>query len=242
MKNIIGRISPDTRIYRIFPKSRFEQLYTESQNALVFPTMWEDTFENAILKAEIRTKSGEKGQFSFHEDVYGQCWTLETASDAMWQVYSRDKNAVRLRTTVGKLFESLRVTQSNWADATCFIGRVEYQSEKRLRELGRTLFKDGIDPERIALSLLAKRNAYKHENEVRLIYIERKSTKYPNGVFKYSVNPKDIIDQVMVDGRVSYNEFIPLKRKIMALTGLDESQVKRSLLYSPPKNFIVEIP
>ena len=240
--NIIGKkIGPETRIYRIFPRDRFLQLFQEDQNALVLPTLWDDPFENAILKAEVRTSTGELGSFSFHGDVYGQCWTLETASDAMWQIYSRNSDAVRVRTTVGRLIESLSASQGDWAHVSCFIGRVDYMSEKRLREFGSTVFKGGVTPEAVARSLLAKRRAYKHENEVRLIYFERSDNKHPKGVFKYALEPRKVIDQVMVDGRVSYNDFLPLKKKIMKLTGFSDQQVRRSLLYRPPDNFVVEL-
>lgn len=240
--NILGkRIGPETKIYRIFPRDRFLQLFQEEQNALVLPTMWDDPFENAILKAEVRTSTGELGSFSFHSDVYGQCWTLETASDAMWQIYSRNSDAVRVRTTVGRLIESLSASQGDWAHVSCFIGRVEYMSEKRLRKFGSTVFKDGVTPDAVAQSLLAKRRAYKHENEVRLIYFERRNTRHPNGVFKYALDPRSVIDQVMVDGRVPYKEFLPFKEEVMKLTGFPEKMVRRSLLYRPPKGFVVEL-
>src|SRR5690606_15047899 len=101
--------------------------------------------------------------------------------DAMWQIYSNKKDGVRIRTTVGALIESLCKIHGDWSNLTCFIGRVEYMSEKRLKELARTIFQDGITPEAIARSLLVKRNAYTHEREVRLIYIERSNEKHPKG-------------------------------------------------------------
>lgn len=232
----------ETRIYRIFPRNRFLQLFKENQNALVLPAKWDDPFENVFLQADVVSANREKGRFGFHDDVYGQCWTLETASDAMWQIYSREKDAVRVRTTVEKLISSLMSAHGKWAAATCFIGRVSYLSESKLKEFGRTAFKDYSGSEAIARSLLVKRRAYKHENEVRLIYIERSGTKHGNGVYTYDLNPRDIIDQVMVDGRVSYQEFVPFKEQIMTLTGLSDKQVKRSLLYRRPKGFLVEIP
>lgn len=242
MKIFGKKIGPETKIYRIFPRDRFRQLFQEKKNALVLPTMWDDPFENAILKAKVQTSNGELGSFSFHSDVYGQCWTLETASDAMWQIYSRSRDAVRVRTTVGRLIESLGASQGDWAHVSCFIGRVEYMSEKRLRKFGSTVFKAGITPDAVAQSLLAKRRAYKHENEVRLIYFEPGNTKHPKGVFKYALDPSSLIDQVMVDGRVSYTDFLPFKEEVMKLTGLPEKMVKRSLLYRPPKDFVIELP
>lgn len=240
--NIIGDIKESTRLYRVFPRHHFLSLFKENRNALVRPAIWEDPFENVVLKAETVTGNGERGRFGFHDDVYGQCWTLETASDAIWQIYSRGKDAIRVRTTVGKLLRSLAANHGEWAPATCFIGRVDYLSDSGLREFSRTVFKSGIGGEAIARSLLAKRKAYRHENEVRLIYIERSDTKHPDGLYGYALEPRDIIDQIMVDGRVTYDEFLPFKKEVMELTGLSERQVMRSLLYQPPKDFLVEVP
>lgn len=239
---IIGKITEDTRIYRIFPRKRFWQIFREKRNALVTPTSWSDPFENVILKAEVVTSVGERGRFGFHDDVYGQCWTLETASDAMWQIYSRNENAVRVRTTVGRLIDSLRAVHGQWADSTCFIGRVEYLSETKLKDFGRSVFKNYLGADAIARSLLVKRRAYKHENEVRLIYIEREDAKHANGVYSYRLEPRSVIDQVMVDGRVTYQDFLPFKKRVMKLTGLADVQIMRSLLYRQPDGFVVEIP
>lgn len=239
--SILDELPSNTKIYRIFPRKRFLQFFQEKRNALVLPTKWEDPFENVFLRADVVNSRGEKGAFSFHDDVYGQCWTLETSSDAMWQIYSRDKDAVRVRTTVGKLIASLRQDQGEWADSTCFIGRVEYVSDTRLMALGKTIFREFPMPEAIARSLLVKRRAYKHENEVRIIYFERDHRKHTNGVYSYELQPSNVIDQVMVDGRVSYEDFAPFKEEVVKLTGLPDKQIKRSLLYRKPDGFQVEI-
>ena len=44
-----------------------------------------------------------------------------------------------------------------------FIGKVEYLSDKKLFGTGRSIFMNRVDPEKIARSLLMKRNAFKHE-------------------------------------------------------------------------------
>lgn len=241
-KNVFGKLKNNNEIYRIFPRQRFFELFEERKNALVLPTMWKDPFENVILRAEVRTKTGEKGRFDFHDDVYGQCWTLETANNAMWQIYSRDEDAIRVRTTVGKLIKSLRAANADWADTACFIGRVKYLSDKELQKFGTSIFSSGLSAEAVAKSLIVKRNAYNYENEVRLIYFEPSRTKHPDGVFKYDLDPLSLIDQAMVDGRVPYEEYKPIKEEIMKRTGLKDHQIKRSLLYRQPKDFVVEIP
>ena len=100
----------------------------------------------------------------------------------------------------------------------------------------------GITPPAIARSLLVKRNAYRHEREVRLIYIEHEKRKHENGVYKYDIAPHTLIDQVMIDSRVTYERYVPLKKDLMKRTGLSDKQIKRSLLYRQPKGFIVEVP
>lgn len=240
---LIGTIERKNKIYRVLPRDRFFSLFEERQNALVLPKKWQDPFENIILKSKVKMATGEIGKFASHDNVYGQCWTLESASDAIWQIYSREQNAVRVRTTVGKLIDSLRSVHRDLADVSYFIGRVEYLTERRLREFGRTIFKKDITPEAVARSLLVKRRAYKHENEVRLIlYFEPKSIKHSNGIYKYKLSPLDVIDQAMIDGRVPYAEFVPFKKEIMRRTGLPYASVKRSLLYTTPKDFTVNIP
>ena len=84
---------------------------------------------------------------------------------------------------------------------------------------------------------MVKRNAYKHENEVRLIYIERGNTKHVGGVYKYDINP-----HALIDPRVPYGKFAPFKQQVMKRTRLTDKQVMRSLLYRQPEGFIVEIP
>lgn len=241
-QNVFGKINEKTRIYRIFPRDRFFQLFENRQNALVLPIKWSDPFENVILRAEVRTKAGEKGVFSFHNDVYCQCWTLERASDAMWQIYSPCKDAIRVRTTVGKLIKSIRAQNKDRADTTCFIGRVKYLTEPKFRKFGETVFCEGLFGSAVALSLTVKRKAYKHENEVRLVFFENTETKHAGGVYKYDLNPLELVDHAMVDGRVSYQKYQVVKAEIMKRTRLKDRQISRSLLYEQPKDFVVKIP
>lgn len=239
---IIGKIDRKTKIYRIFRKDYFFNLFDDRENVLVRPKMWEDPFENVILSAEVRTAKGEKGRFGFHDEVYGQCWTLHTASDAMWRIYSEKKDAIRIRTTVGQLLDSLCAANGEWAPTTCFIGKVDYVSDAKLQAFAKTIFREGITPDAIARSLLIKRNAYKHENEVRLIFIEPDNKKHAKGIYRHGIDPGALFDQAMADPRLPFEKFLRLKKQIVKRTALIENQVKRSSLYKKPEGFVVEIP
>ena len=134
--SIIGKIGPQTKIYRIFSQDRFFELFEEQSNSLVQPKKWDDPFENIFLESPVKAATGEFRSFCFHDAVYGQCWTLESRSDAMWQIYSKNGDGIRVRTTVGKLLDSLQAAHGDEAEERCFIGRVRYEKDRQLLEFG----------------------------------------------------------------------------------------------------------
>ena len=241
-ENIIGEISRSTKIYRVIPRNRFLDLFTEHKAALVWPTLWSDPFENFILLSPVRTSSGVLGEIEFKEDLYGQCWTLQNSSDAMWQIYSPSGDAVRIRTTVGKLIDSLSAANADVALDSCFIGRVTYLSDAKIKGFAQTVFKNGLNTKSVINSLLVKRDAFKHDDEVRLIYFEQSQKKHENGVYKYALNPHDVFDEVMIDPRMSDRNYRKFKAEIIKETGLDEAKIEHSLLYQPPDNITINIP
>lgn len=237
---ILGNIRPNTKIFRIFRQDRFFDLFEKQENTLVKPSKWEDPFENVFLRSPVILPNGERTEFDFHDEVFGQCWTLERSSDAMWRIYSKSNDAIRVRTSVGTLIESLASVHGKFSSARCFIGRVNYETQKGLREFGKNMFKlYPVAAEAIAQSLLIKRNAYKHENEVRMIYIASKEEAQLGSIYKYRIDPITLVNQVMVDGRIPQNKFRELKEKIAYRTGLSKRRIHRSRLYDPPRNFIV---
>lgn len=240
-RSILGGIKPDTKIYRIFPQERFFELFEERKNALLRPDRWEDPYENVFLKSEVKLLGGEEAKFDFHNDVYGQCWTLERSSNAMWKIYSKGEDAIRVRTTVGRLIESLCGVHGETAHASCFIGRVNYQKVKELKEFGKNMFVWHSGAEAIAQSLLIKREAYKYESEVRLLYIAPHHTDDSKWIYKYNLDPVAIFDQAMVDGRVTREKFVDIKNEIASRTGLSRRRIHRSVLYDKPKGFVVHV-
>jgi hypothetical protein len=87
----------DKPVYRIVTFERFRQLFQEKQNTLVSPVLWDDPFENFILRCPVQLVTGELASVDFHDQYFGQCWTLKSASDAMWRIYSQDKRGIRMR-------------------------------------------------------------------------------------------------------------------------------------------------
>jgi hypothetical protein len=231
----------DKKVYRIFSLERLLELFVTGRNTLVKPAQWDDVFENFILKSPVRLRSGEIIEYNFYDRMYGQCWTLDKASDAMWRIYSSDKNGIRVRTTIRKLIESLANAQPSLPEVRCCVGKVKYLSDKDLMGIANTTFDDsGIGVDAIFKSLLVKRKAFKHENEVRALYQELDDDAYSRGLYRYTVDPHHLIDQIMIDPRRSYPDFKVLKKIIQKTAGF-EGEIKRSLLYTLPKDITLNV-
>lgn len=229
----------DRYVYRIIATTRLYELFRNRENVLVRPAEWKDPFENFILNSEAQLPTGEIVRFGFNNDFYGQCWTLLTTSDAMWRIYSPKARSVRIRTTVGKLGDSLSAGLDEWAHVQTFIGKVRYLSDRALLNFAENVFADGLNPPALAETLLVKRKAFIHEKEVRLLYFE-KSNNSAGNLFRYSVDPHALIDQIMIDPRLPADKVANLKIEIRDNTGFTGA-IKRSLLYAPPKDMIFPI-
>jgi hypothetical protein len=228
-------------IYRIISIECLFELFENQQNVLVKPKKWQDPFENFILRARMQLQTGQLAQFSFHDQFYGQCWTLQSASDAMWRIYSPAGNAVRIRSTIQTVAETLSKTLGDYAQIQAFIGRVRYLSNKHLTAYASSWF-PGTSRLRARISaetLLVKRPAFKHEREVRLLYFQPNAGHASGDLYWYSVNPHELIDQIMIDPRMPETEVAALKERIQRKTGY-RGKILRSLLYAPPPHLIIQ--
>ena len=202
--------------------------------------MWEDPFENFILSSSIRFPSGQIYSQGNRDSVYGQCWTLQSASDAMWRIYSPSEDAVRIRTSPNRLAKSIMVSPAV-RPHTVRIGRVKYLSQTVLTRFARNCFRTGETAyTAMGKTLLVKRLAFKHEREVRALIFapagERAKAK-PD-LLACPVNPHELIDQIMLDPRYSVENADAVRKRIVRQTGF-RGQILRSLLYAPPPRLLL---
>lgn len=224
----------DDYVYRIDKTRHLFDLLSTGENVLVRPKLWADPFENFILRSHF-IRNGEPIIIGPRDHFYGQCWTFQQASDAMWRIYSPDSGAVRLRSTIRKLVESLRSWRDHWADQEVFMGKVQYLKNRDLIDFGRSMLMGRQGPlthRNLARTLLVKRPAFRHEREVRLLFTPHDFHRFGDDRLRYPAEPNVLIDQVMIDPRMDATEAANLKRQILA-AGF-KGQVKRSLLYAPP--------
>ena len=226
-------------IYRTITFSRLVEMFETKQNTLLSPSLWDDPFENFILKAFFDW-NGEKVKFSIHDKCFGQSWSFKHESDAMWRIYSPDKSCVRIRTTVNKLAESLSAKCKSH-QISAFIGEVQYYPEKRLQIQAKKLASDIMNSTGInfAMTLLFKRNSFDHEKEVRLIYLGDQTDKF-NRIYKYEVDPHQLITSIAIDPRATDQLVDVYKHYLRNKIGFKGSVIK-STLYEPPKELIYHL-
>ena len=237
----LPRLTRTKHIYRIISVERLLELFDNRQNVLVKPRRWEDPFENFILRARLRLHTGQVTQFGFHDQFYGQCWTLQSASDAIWRIYSPEGKAVRIRSTIRTVAEGLSKSLGDHAQIQTYIGKVEYLSQGRLSEFASGWFPGArnLRSKNSARTLLVKRLAFKHEREVRLLYFQHDAGRAVGDLYWYSINPHEFIEQIMIDPRMSEKEADQTKERILKRTKY-RGPIKRSLLYAQPPDLIVQ--
>ncbi len=230
--NVLNDLDLDTKIYRIFTFDRFKELITSNELVLVNPEMWDDPFENFFLKANAIDTTGNIVDFSnLRQMWYGQCWTTNEDTDAMWRIYSPDKNGVRVSTTVRKLFNTIYNKYDKFASLKYFIGKVNYGTKEQLNEfMNQNSFLNiamGGQNDGFAKLLCIKREAFEHENEVRILVNENdeKKRKELNGLYKIQIDKSNLIDDICLDPRLTKDAY-----------NNNEAEIKK-LFQSSPKIF-----
>ena len=208
LNNLINITDTDVPVYRIFLKRRFLDLLASGKNGLVNPSKWEDPFENFFLRSQVAGPNGEKiSMSSIAADWYGQCWTFNDDTDAMWRIYSHGKDGIKVKTTVRKLFESFYDDGDPFATLKFFLGKVSYHTEAEIALfMNRITFQDiafGGQATTFAELLCIKREAFSHENEVRLLFQDTDPKRGNSGVAQFDLNVNTVFDHIVIDPRLS---------------------------------------
>jgi len=112
-------------------------------------------------------------------NAYALCWTLSRYDEPAWRMvgYGRSEPIVRITRPVGAILEAAkRHIEAN--RGTWFLGKVRYRPERRLRLLSERLSESAASPLKHVAStaaslLIRKRKAFRFEEEVRLIFLDR---------------------------------------------------------------------
>jgi hypothetical protein len=227
MEDNIHRIHDlDQKIYRIFSYGRFQEMFGNKELVLLNPSKWDDPFENFFLKTEVDCGGGEIATLeALARDWYGQCWTTQSDSDAMWRIYSpeKEKNGIRVSTTIRKLFTAIWDAADDSAYLKFFIGKVEYLTKADIIAfLNKTSFSSitmGGTNDLFSQLLLVKRTEFSHENEIRIIVddVDKLIGDHRSKTYKIAIDPHTLFDEVCIDPRTTVFEFESLKTQVKAI-------------------------
>lgn len=207
-------------IYRIIPLKHLYEIFESKKNILVKPKKWDDPFENFILQSTVQLSTGDLSSLQARDQFYGQCWTLQSSSDAMWRIYSKNKKSVRIRTTIQDLADSLAKSLGALSYLEAYIGKVKYLSSNRLMQYAKRAYKTPTDPyfRMFAETLLIKRPAFRHEREIRLLFFSSDTNNQNEDIHSYEIDPHSLISQIMIDPRLSQKAANELREKIKEKT------------------------
>ena len=198
------------------------------ENVLVSLLKWDDSFEAAVVKVPSKWYDGSPVDVSvLGTELFAQCWCADKKeSDLRWKAYGGGGEVVRIGTTVGKLLESVNAA---FPDKTAMpiaslFGKVMYVPQS---------FLVGIcsemplmrNPELVSFSMLFKSEAYRQEEERRLLIrnIEaggmdefREHVKIEEGLMKILIaNQQEFLFKIMLGPYVSREKVDMLKQTIL---------------------------
>jgi len=210
----------DAPIYRFHSFKYLPQLLGGTLT-LVLPSSWDDPYENlAAYSSVVLLQNGkwERVMLSTRMlPVFAQCWGSLAESDALWRIYSRmprepkarnevtEDEGVRVRTTPRKLLNAVASGLGNIRSGSCFIAPVKYLDHRALlQEMANRIGGDRdvgfCSVVGNANLLLLKRDAFSHEHEVRLIYVD-KNKEFGNRV-ECPVDANVLIEDITLDPRL----------------------------------------
>jgi hypothetical protein len=241
-KNVVGIDDLDLPIHRTYSKKWLLNLLTTGHDGLRNPSTWDDPFENFFLASgKVAMGGGELADLkSLACDWYGQCWTKHSNTDAMWRIYSADKQGVEARTTVRKLFNNLKKFQSSAWYLQFFIGCVKYVKQDEILDLMNKLSFADVAVGETGLGfvelLCIKREAFMHEAEIRILFQDIDPKKGTKDTLSYPLDANSIFDQLILDPRLTHAEAESLEGDLQHAGCC--LPIRRSDLYDAP-SFVI---
>lgn len=242
-------LNPNTYIYKYIPLKYLLLMLENKKLRVDKVSTWEDPYENFFMKEEFYTyasfyqKDISISTEEISKRIYGQSWTLEEESDAMWRIYSCDyckkcnledrkpnleERAVKVKVKIDSLF-SLVYTDDHCM-ATTSIGEVQYKTVKEIDEWRTNLKNVSIEfPKLSEECLFIKRDSFQHEKEVRII-ISEATDKPAKDFLEFDISDIGIFEEYILDPRLN-QEDIDSTIKLISDCGVDKTLIKRSILY-----------
>lgn len=251
-------IDPEQVLYRIFSRKYFEELLKTKEMVLRSPRTWQEPFEHLPWSTQTVTHPDFSPECSdkYVKPIFAQCWTQNEESDTFWRAYSnppantreegceigpcedfekvKQNEGVMVKTTINKIIETILRLPRNFVKSNFYLGPVNYYAGKEIKQIianrtGEIGLEALLRGRNLAELFLLKRKQFRHENEVRLIYISENDDMSSQDSIRIPFNPQDLFNEVQFDPRLTKNQVN--ERKGYAKLYYDANKLKQSNMY-----------
>lgn len=255
MENNVWDVDLDTPVYRLFSEERFFDMLQAQQLTLVRTNLWQDPFENFLLRATWETRNGNPIEVhDLRDRYYGQCWTLRKECDGLWRNYrgvrkdasAAEPYAYKVATTVRKLMDQFYDLTTPYHALSYYIGKVTYCSDAQIK--GYFAQPEPVNtPEQMSnvrypRTMLIKREAFSYEQEVRMIFSDNPDdsrTPAPaSPLHQVPIDVNSLFDFIELDPTMPAADRNSVEARIKA--GGYTGPITQSDLYTDP-NFVVRL-
>lgn len=184
---------PETVVWKYLDLSKFLELLLSQQLFMSRSDKFEDQYEGTFSEPsfeEMKKLSVDNPEFldyykTHRENVVVSSWHInEYESYAMWQIFTKTNEGLAIRSTVGRLQESLK-PELNFEQHIGEVNYIDYKKEY-------IPFDDDFFP------FLFKRKSFQYEREVRIISNLSKHKLHINDGLKVNVDIRKLIDRVYI--------------------------------------------
>ncbi len=255
--DLVNIQNEDSKIYRVLEVPLLFDLLETKRIGLVAPKLWDDPYEDFLRHVYGMSTEFNGMRVSFErcaEYIFGQCWTFNNETDALWRIYSPNRDRVKIKTTILKLKKSIEKIKTE--DFHSYIGKIKYLTEKTIikkmssgvKQPAKYLYENDT---LIREYYLTKRNTFENEKEVRLIVrLPETKENYKNTIYQNPDNldicylplnnPIELIDEIVFDPRMSDSLVKAYTHYLKNHFGFTKPVCKSSIYTAPVINEIVE--
>lgn len=185
-------LSDKQHLYHMLQWRYARRILEDSQLRLSRVDSWDDPYERWWRRHVF-------GDECVSETVvaYGLCWTTRTFDEPLWRLagFGHEHPIVRIRCSVQALLNAA-LAPKEVRTGTVYLGRVRYRRENRIQACAQRLQEETARSEEVVANLLFhKRSAFRFENEVRLLWLNRDGRR---DSVSLGIQPKSAITQVMI--------------------------------------------
>lgn len=157
-----NNININDHLFRYMSLAQFISIIENQKLYLKKVKLWDDPWEAPDDQLPLMEKDGKPifTESLLASSTVGQCWTYEKDSDAMWRIYSPDRQGVMIE-TIAKNFSFIQDLKHASLAKVIYYNKNNY-IEKRYEIADNRSYTFAGD-------MALKREAFKHENEVRLL-------------------------------------------------------------------------